>query len=85
VIWYLSPEVEVKLAEAVGFQALNVSLYRQHEGDVRISALAHHVRRPRYWQRREPWVASAGVVLAAPPAKSSQRSGTHEVLGRNLW
>jgi plasmid stabilization system protein ParE len=97
VTWYLSPEAEVELAEAVDFYALNVSprvatnflarfeeraqllaefpglgtptsngrrlfpigrypysiLYREHEGNVRISALAHHARRPKYWQLRQ--------------------------------
>ena len=29
-------------------------LYRVHDGAVRISAIAAHARRPRYWQRRRP-------------------------------
>lgn len=29
-------------------------LYRVHEGTVRISAVAAHARRPRYWQKRTP-------------------------------
>lgn len=29
-------------------------LYREVEGGVRISAVAHHARRPKYWQRRDP-------------------------------
>jgi len=29
-------------------------LYRVHDGEVRISAIAAHARRPRYWHKREP-------------------------------
>jgi plasmid stabilization system protein ParE len=98
VIFYLSPEAEVELAEAIDFYALNVSprvarnflakfeeraslivefpglgtptskdrrllqlgrypysiLYREHEGVIRITAIAHHARRPKYWQGRQP-------------------------------
>ena len=96
--YFLTPEAEAELAEAVAFYATNVSLnvarnflakveekarltaefpgigtpttkgrrlfpigrspysllYRVHDGAVRISAIAAHARRPRYWQRRRP-------------------------------
>jgi plasmid stabilization system protein ParE len=98
VTFYLSPEAEVELAEAVDFYALNVSarvagnflalfeekaqllvefprigapttkgrrlfpigrypysiLYREIAGGIRISAIAHHARRPKYWKGRKP-------------------------------
>jgi toxin ParE1/3/4 len=98
VTYFLSPEAEVELAEAVDFYSLNASprvarnflatfeekalllsefpgmgtpttkdrhlfpigrypywiLYRADEGAIRISAIAHYARRPRYWQNRKP-------------------------------
>lgn len=94
--YFLTPEAEDELAEAVAFYAANIGLnmarsflakfeekaqlltefpgigtpttkgrllfpigryrysmlYRVQDGAVRISAIAHHSRRPRYWQRR---------------------------------
>ena len=29
-------------------------LYRLHDGAIRISAIAAHARRPRYWHKRDP-------------------------------
>ena len=96
--FFLSPEAEAELTEAVDFYALNVSakvasnflamfeqkaqllvefphlgapttkgrhlfpigrypysiLYREVEGGIRISAIAHYARRPKYWQKRKP-------------------------------
>jgi plasmid stabilization system protein ParE len=96
VSYFLTPEAEAELAEAVGFYAEHVSvkvaldfltrfeakarlltefpglgtptakgrrllpigrypyslLYRAEPGGIRISAIAHHSRRPRYWERR---------------------------------
>ena len=96
--YFLSPEAEVELAEAVDFYALNASarvarnflatfeekalllceypgmgtpttkgrhlfpigrypywiLYRAEGEAIRVSAIAHYARRPRYWQNRKP-------------------------------
>jgi plasmid stabilization system protein ParE len=98
VTYFLTPEAEVELTEAVDFYALNASpkvarnflalfeekalllsefpsmgtptangrhlfpigrypywiLYRAEGGIVRISAIAHFARKPRYWQSRSP-------------------------------
>jgi toxin ParE1/3/4 len=98
VSYFLTPEAEVELAEAVDFYQLNASpavarnsldrfeekarllvqfpglgapttndrhlfplgrypysiLYRSEGGVVRISAIAHQARRPKYWQSRSP-------------------------------
>ena len=94
--YFLTPEAEAELAEAVSFYATHVSvtvarnflarfeekarllsefpglgtptakgrrlfpigrypysmIYRAEPGAIRISAIAHHSRRPRYWQHR---------------------------------
>ena len=94
--YFLTPEAEAELAEAVAFYAEHVSvsvarnflakfeekaslliefpglgtpttkgrhlfpigrypysmLYRAEPGTIRISAIAHHSRRPRYWEQR---------------------------------
>ena len=96
--YFLTPEAEVELAEAVDFYLLNAGpadarnfiymfeekarlvvqfpglgapttngrhlfplgrypysiLYRSDNGVVRISAIAHQTRRPKYWQSRSP-------------------------------